>query len=146
MAEICFVYIVCIIKIVLLRPEDKFLKEFIGRLDEIIVFQPLNNEIMKGFVAQKIKKIEDAIDKKIEVSEEVIDRIMESGFHDQYGARKLNYTVDMLVGTALAELKMNSDWDELTTIKVELNSGDQACAEAIEFKPVMSAPEQPQRE
>jgi ATP-dependent Clp protease ATP-binding subunit ClpC len=125
--------------------EDRFLKEFIGRLDEIIVFQPLNNMIMKGFVAQKIKKVEAAIDKKIEASKEVVDRIMESGFHDQYGARKLNYTVDMIVGTALAELKMNSNWDELTTIKVELNSDDHAYAEGIEFKPDMSNPERPQR-
>lgn len=114
--------------------EDRFLKEFIGRLDEIIVFQPLDNEIMKGFVAQKIKKIEDTIDKKIEVSEEVIDRIMESGFHDQYGARKLNYTVDMIVGTALAELKMNSDWDELKSINIMVNSDESVYAEELDYK------------
>jgi ATP-dependent Clp protease ATP-binding subunit ClpA len=115
--------------------EDRFLKEFIGRLDEIIVFQPLNNEIMRGFVSQKIKKIEAAIDKSIEVSDGIIDKIMESGFHDHYGARKLNYAVDMIIGTALAELKMNSNWDELKHIRVMFDSNERVNAEGQGLKP-----------
>ena len=115
--------------------EDRFLKEFIGRLDEIIVFQPLTEEIMRGFVSQKIKKIENTIDKSIEVSDEIVKKIMESGFHDQYGARRLNYAVDMIIGSALAELKMKSNWDELTAIKVELDTEENAYAEGFEFIP-----------
>jgi len=114
--------------------EKRFLKEFIGRVDEIIVFQPLNDKIMKGFVDQKIKELETAINKSIQVSDEVISKIVEFGFHQEYGARRLNYTVDMIIGKALAELKMNHNWDELKKIKVLLDSDKKVYAEGIEFK------------
>lgn len=114
--------------------EKRFLKEFIGRVDEIIVFQPLNDKIMKGFVDQKIKELETAINKSIQVSDEVISKIVEFGFHQEYGARRLNYTVDMIIGKALAELKMNHNWDEIKKIKVLLDSDKKVYAEGIEFK------------
>ncbi len=122
--------------------EKVFLREFLGRIDEIVVFQPLVTEVMKGFIGQKIRRLESAISKQIEISDAAIAKIMEDGFHDKYGARRLNYSIDVIIGSALADLKMNSNWDEIRKIRVELDSSDKARAEGIDFDYDMRCPEQ----
>ncbi len=67
---------------------------------------------------------------------------MAGGFHKQYGARRLNYAVDKVIGSTLADLKMNSNWDDLKRIKIELDPYKKAIAEGIEFNPDAIYPEQ----
>ena len=101
--------------------KDAFPKEFLGRMDDIILFKPLTRDIMRGFVMQKIQKIADISGKLIDVSDSAIDLICERGFHPEYGARDLNRAVDDLLGYRLAKLKFSVDWDNLKTIAVGLS-------------------------
>jgi ATP-dependent Clp protease ATP-binding subunit ClpA len=105
-------------KDVLKSIEAYFPKEFLGRIDEIIIFKPLNNEIMEGFINQKLNKLMENIDKKIYIDNNVKEIIKREGFDSNYGARRLNYAIDSIIGSALAKLKMNSDWNNIKEIEV----------------------------
>jgi len=93
--------------------------EFIGRIDEVLVFRPLSKDIMKGFIKQKINQLEKADGKKIILSKKAIELIIDNGFDPEYGARKLNYAIDELIGPLLAEAKMSPTWDEIKEIQID---------------------------
>jgi len=95
--------------------------EFLGRIDEVLVFKPLSKDIMKGFINQKINQLEKADGKKIILSKRAIELIIKNGFDSEYGARKLNYAIDELIGPLLAEAKMYPTWDEIKEIQIDLD-------------------------
>lgn len=121
-------------KRVLKSIEEYFPKEFLGRIDEILVFNPLSNEMMEGFIEQKIEKLSKNIGKQIRISKEVTEKIKEYGFDKDYGARRLNYAIDTVVGRALADLKMDlaSDWDKLKSIEVEMGEDGNAFCHPVD--------------
>ncbi len=99
--------------------KDVFPPELLGRIDDVLIFKPLTTEIMKGFISQKVRFLENATGKKIHLSPEAIDLLYEKGFHQEYGARALNRAVDGLLGYKLAECKLASDWDHITKVYVD---------------------------
>jgi ATP-dependent Clp protease ATP-binding subunit ClpC len=101
--------------------KKNFPKEFLGRIDDIIMFKPLTQEIMKGFVRQKLQILENISKKKIIISDAAVMTLCEKGFHPEYGARDLNRAVDDLLGYPLAILKHSVDWDEVHELHVERN-------------------------
>jgi ATP-dependent Clp protease ATP-binding subunit ClpC len=103
--------------------EQLFPREFLGRLDDVLIFRPLTRKVMDGFISQKLARLEEKVGRKLAVSEEVKALLRESGFDKDYGARPLNRAIDEAVGTALAELKMATDWDKVKTVEVYLDAG-----------------------
>lgn len=96
-----------------------FPPEFLGRIDEILFFKPLNKEIMKGFVNQKLAQLERQNEKKLLLTEKAMDLIIEEGFDKEYGARMLNHAVDELIGPLLAKCKLSSNWENLESISID---------------------------
>ena len=103
--------------------EDVFPKEFLGRIDDILFFRPLSEDIMRGFVKQKIAQLERISGKKINITQAAISLICQKGFHPEFGARDLNRAVDELLGYKLAVYKFSVDWDNIEEIEVALESG-----------------------
>ncbi len=99
--------------------KETFPAEFLGRIDGVLVFKPLDIEIMKGFVDQKIKKLEEQNEKKLFLTEEAINLIIIKGFNKEYGARRLNHAIDELIGPILAECKHSRDWEKIEHISIE---------------------------
>ncbi len=108
--------------------EETFPKEFLGRIDDILIFRPLTDEIMEGFIQQKVKKIETLTGKEITLTNEVVQLIKKDGFDKKYGARPLNRAIDNIIGKALAELKMKGNWGRINKIKIELKEKSVAVA------------------
>ncbi len=103
--------------------EAEFPREFLGRVDEILVFKPLTPKVMDGFIAQKLSRLSIRLGKNITLSEEAIEQIRKQGFSDKYGARPLNRAIDAVVGKALAQLKMTEEWERAGTVEVILKDG-----------------------
>lgn len=80
---------------------------------------------MRGFVGQKLRRLEQITGKSIEVSEGAIHFICSKGFHDDYGARDLNRAVDELLGTRLTEIKFAGEWDAVRLLGVTTDSDGQ---------------------
>lgn len=99
--------------------QNTFPKEFLGRVDDILLFKPLTEDIMRGFVRQKIQHLEKNLDIKFQITDNAISFLCEKGFHPEYGARDLNRAVDDYLGYKLANLKLASDWENVKAIKID---------------------------
>ena len=84
-----------------------FKPEFINRIDEIIVFHPLNKTHMKEIVTimmkDIIKRTADQMNITIEIDEEAKNHLIEKGYDEKYGARPLRRTIQSSLEDKLAE-------------------------------------------
>lgn len=99
--------------------KETFPKEFLGRIDEVLVFRPLSREIMRRFVAIRLQRLERLSGKHISITPAALDLLCDRGFHIEYGARDLNRTIDEVVGYPLAKLKHSPDWERTREITIE---------------------------
>ena len=90
-----------------------FKPEFINRIDEIIVFHPLNDENMKKIVGmmckEVIKRAKEHLDIELVVRDSVKKHIVETGTDKKYGARPLRRAVQNLLEDKLAEAILNGE-------------------------------------
>jgi len=87
-------------KSVIAEAERIFSAEFLNRIDEIIVFNPLEYETVREIACKYIDRIIKQMEKqgkRLEVKEEAINRIVKAGYSQKYGARLLKRTIDQLV-------------------------------------------------
>ena len=93
--------------------------EFINRIDEIIVFHKLNNEDIKKITEIMLKKVDERLKSQkyiVEIDSEIVKKILEQGFDNNFGARPLRRTIQNLVEDRISEeilagnLKKNKKW------------------------------------
>jgi ATP-dependent Clp protease ATP-binding subunit ClpA len=85
---------------------NSFKPEFINRLDAVIAFQPLNQEMIKNIVDKFITQLQvQLLNKKIEVnlSEQAANFIAVNGFDLIHGARPLERFIDKKIKVDLAD-------------------------------------------
>lgn len=66
--------------------------EFINRIDEVIMFNPLSQSDIKGIVKIQLKELSNLLAKnnmKVEVTDDAVAWLAKEGFDPQYGARPL---------------------------------------------------------
>lgn len=84
----------------------KFLSpEFINRIDDILVFKPLDEENIKHIFKLEIDKFKDRIAKKnlfIEISEEAENYFVRNGYSPAYGARPMRRLLQTKIEDVLA--------------------------------------------
>ena len=83
-----------------------FRPEFINRIDEIIMFNSLDNEVMYKILDKLVKEIEERLkDKniKLNLTSTAKDYIIQNGSDDMYGARPLKRFVSRNIETLLAK-------------------------------------------
>jgi ATP-dependent Clp protease ATP-binding subunit ClpB len=74
--------------------------EFLNRIDETIVFTPLNHEEIKEIVRLQFNLIAERLKKsnhEISISEAAVDWVAASGFDPQFGARPIKRTLQRFV-------------------------------------------------
>ncbi len=85
-----------------------FRPEFINRIDNIVVFNPLNEEHVRQITLKEldeVKKREGFTKKnlKVEFSDAVVDHLSKIGFHEKYGARPLQRAMEDHIVKGLAK-------------------------------------------
>jgi ATP-dependent Clp protease ATP-binding subunit ClpC len=83
-----------------------FRPEFINRVDEIIVFHPLEEEHIMKIVGIMIKELAKRLkenDIRIEVTAQVETMLVKKGFDKMYGARPLRRVIQSMLEDKLAE-------------------------------------------
>jgi len=109
----------------------KFPTEFLGRLDELLVFRPLTDSVMTGFIEQKLKRLAQLSGKELVVEDEVRTLVRKRGFDEKYGARPLNLAIEDIIGTALARLKMTPEWESVKKVLVRLDDKNEPVAKGV---------------
>ena len=98
--------------------------EFLNRIDEIVMFTPLNREEVKEIVGIQISALTAVLAKKnltLKVSEEVKQHIVDIGFDPQFGARPIKRAIQREILNALSKEilagKVSADCDVNITMQ-----------------------------
>ncbi len=101
--------------------KNTFNPEFLNRLDQAIVFHPLDKEMMGLIVDIFFDEVRERVEEKgyeISLSDEAKDFIIEKGFDKEYGARPLKRVMEKYLEDELAEDLLKGRWEKGTKIVV----------------------------
>ncbi len=104
--------------------KKSFAPEFLNRIDDVVVFNPLEKEDIFAIIDIELKKLLERIDGlgyTLKLSEDAKNYIAEKGFDKQYGARPLKRAIQKYVEDALAEEIVNSKLKEGDVISMDLD-------------------------
>jgi ATP-dependent Clp protease ATP-binding subunit ClpC len=100
-----------------------FRPEFLNRIDDIIVFHPLNRQDLTQIIEIELKELKDRLkEKKINLvlSDEVMKFLIDKGYDPVFGARPLKRTVQRFIENILAEDILSGKFVEGDTIQAVL--------------------------
>ena len=104
--------------------KKSFAPEFLNRIDDVVIFNPLEIEDIHKIIDIELSKLSKRIHDlgyKLVLTKEAKDYIAEKGFDKQYGARPLKRAIQKYVEDALAEEIVTSKLKEGDSIFMELD-------------------------
>ncbi len=115
-----------------------FRPEFINRLDEIVVFHPLEREQIRAIADIQIGLLRDRLadrDLELGVSDAALDKLGEAGFDPVYGARPLKRAIQQQLENPLAQAILAGRFLSGETIDVDVEEGKLAFRGAMTTEP-----------
>ena len=114
---------------VLERLSTMFLPEFLNRLDDIIIFQPLRPEELRKICDIMIREVSERVKPKqiiLVVDDKVKSKLTREGYNPLFGARPLRRLVTKYVEDLISENILKSPpIKKSRTVKIILNEDDQ---------------------
>jgi ATP-dependent Clp protease ATP-binding subunit ClpB len=107
--------------------ESRFLPEFLNRVDEVIIFHPLDRAQIRKIVDLQIKRVLQQLQEAnlhLEVSEEARDAIADRGYDPTYGARPLKRVIQQQIQNPLAAELLRGQYPEGSTVRVDFRDGE----------------------
>ncbi|CAL4968978.1 unnamed protein product [Urochloa decumbens] len=99
-----------------------FKPEFINRLTEVVIFEPLSHDMLKEVVKVQMKSIVAGVSDKgicLSTSDAALDVILAESYNPMYGARPIRRWVQKNVMTKLSEMLIKGEVDEGSTISID---------------------------
>jgi ATP-dependent Clp protease ATP-binding subunit ClpB len=99
-----------------------FRPEFINRVDDIVVFHPLDPQQIKQIAKIQINSLAErlsAMDHKIVISDDALSLLAESGYDPVYGARPLKRSIQQKLENPLAEELLSGKFSPAQEIKID---------------------------
>lgn len=81
-----------------------FSPEFINRLDMVIKFNPMSEDMAKKIAVNQLKELSDMLSEKkvtMTYTDEVVNHIVKTGYSEQYGARNIKRIIEKDIKTKL---------------------------------------------
>ncbi len=103
-----------------------FNPEFLNRIDETVIFHPLNKEHIILIVEILLNNLKTQVAEKeltLEVEQEAKEWLANKGFDQAYGARPLKRTIRKYVEDPLSEEILRGNFKEGNTILVKMDGG-----------------------
>lgn len=107
---------------ILIEVKQTFRPEFINRIDEIIVFHPLDKKDLVSIVDLLLKKVADKLDRfhvKLDVSKEAKDILIQDGTDMEYGARPLKRVIQKELENPISEIILKGELKDKSSLLVE---------------------------
>ena len=105
--------------------KKQFAPEFLNRLDDIIVFNPLNKENASQITDLELKELLDRVKKMgyaLKITDNAKQFILSKGFDAQYGARSLKRAVRQYVEDPLCDFLLEGDTQNNDKLVLDLNN------------------------
>ncbi|MFT3896950.1 MAG: ATP-dependent chaperone ClpB [Thermomonas sp.] len=103
-----------------------FRPEFINRLDDIVVFHPLDKQQIKRIARIQLKGLEKRLAERgigIELTDKAFDLLGNVGFDPVYGARPLKRAIQQQIENPLASRILGGDFGSGDTVHVDAEGG-----------------------
>jgi ATP-dependent Clp protease ATP-binding subunit ClpC len=113
--------------------KNKFNPEFLNRIDEIVVFHQLEKEHLADIVRLLVDELNKQLidqDLAIELSDEVIDWLIEKNYQPSYGARPMRRAIQRHIEDTLSEEILRGKFKDVKKISVTLKDGSPVFAES----------------
>ena len=110
-----------------------FRPEFINRVDETVVFHPLDKQALKGIADRQLTLLQKRLvphDLTLSLDDTLLEHILESGFDPIYGARPLKRVIQQLVENPLATALLAGEFVPGSCIRGSLN-GEETVFETV---------------
>ncbi|MBC7628006.1 ATP-dependent chaperone ClpB [Ferruginibacter sp.] len=100
--------------------------EFLNRIDEVIMFQPLMKKEIKGIILIQLDNLKDLVAKsgiQLEFSDYALDYLAENGYDPQFGARPLKRLIQKEIINQLSKRILMGDIDKTNPVLVDVFDG-----------------------
>ncbi|MGQ9574972.1 MAG: ATP-dependent chaperone ClpB [Thermoguttaceae bacterium] len=105
----------------------QFLPEFLNRIDETIIFHPLNPTQIRKIVKLQIDRLRKQLAQtqiELEVTERAVNAIADQGYDPTYGARPLKRVIQQKIQNPLALEILKREFGEGTRVRVDFADGE----------------------
>ncbi len=100
---------------------ERFKPEFLNRIDEIVIFNPLSKTDIQRIVDLQIDIIKKKVEGrgyKVAIDKDAIDYLVENGFNPEYGARHLKRLIQKTIVDKLADKMIKGELKNGGKIKI----------------------------
>jgi ATP-dependent Clp protease ATP-binding subunit ClpB len=97
--------------------------EFLNRVDDIIMFQPLHKKQIEAIVKIQLKQLSELVAKngmQLEFSDYALEFLAEQGFDPQFGARPLKRLIQKEIVNGLSKKILAGDVDRLHPVLIDV--------------------------
>ena len=106
--------------------KNRFAPEFLNRIDDVVMFNPLNEEALRKIISIEMLKLQTRLDEKnykIKFNKTIHDKIFDLNSEEEFGARPIKRIVQNLVEDFLSEeiLKGNIKENDPKVLKYRTN-------------------------
>ena len=108
-----------------------FKPEFINRLDDVLIFEPLSSEQLKSIVSIQVRALADRLAARrltLDVTDDAQSWLAEHGYDPAYGARPLRRLIQKSIGDQLAKKLLAGDVRDGDTVRVDVDRGGDEAA------------------
>ena len=108
-----------------------FKPEFINRLDDVVMFEPLSSELLRGIVDIQLGSLADRLAARrltLDVDDAAKDWLAERGYDRDYGARPLRRLIQQAIGDKLAKKLLAGDIHDGDTVAVTVAASGEGLA------------------
>ena len=106
--------------------EEYFRPEFLNRLDDTIVFRPLEREDLRQVVSLEFNKIAKRVHEQglqIQLTVPAIDFLLKEGYNPRFGARPIRRTIEQHIEDPLSEAMLRGEFTPGTNLSVDVEDG-----------------------
>ena len=100
--------------------------EFLNRIDEVIMFQPLLKDEIRGIIKMQLDSLKTLVAENginLQFSDYVLDFLAENGYDPQFGARPLKRLIQKEIINQLSKRILASDIDKARPVLVDVFDG-----------------------
>jgi ATP-dependent Clp protease ATP-binding subunit ClpB len=121
--------------------QTRFLPEFLNRIDEIIVFHPLDRSQIRHIVDLQIDQLAKLLAGRelgLEVTDRARQEIANRGYDPTFGARPLKRVIQNELQNPLASELLKGEYPEGSTVKIDFDDDEFTFESLSNGKPVAS--------
>ncbi len=107
--------------------EGRFLPEFLNRIDETIIFHPLDRGQIRKIVELQVERLRQQAEQAglhLEVTDAAVDQIAVQGYDPTYGARPLKRVIQQQIQNPLSRELLKGGFPEGSTVRIDFLNGE----------------------